>query len=629
MKARMSFLFAGLLAAVFLMVFAGAGYSAQSQDALLDLLPADTLICFRINNFSGTFEQLDQYLAGVSPMPVSMLLTTQLGSAIGDPLLNGMNKAGTLAAVLLPGADEEEPMGAVLLPAADVQLFLSSPYCNVDERGLYTLTPPGSSVGPVSFVPLEGSSYLLMVPLYQRGTLVSIQACLKDKKQSLSQRLKAEDAQRSASAPFWLWLNVEKGYGMLAPELRESIESGVEESFQHSPMAMEPNAVTALLDEIDFWMGQVDSFTVALTPQAEQLTAEMIFAAKTGSELAGLLVREPGMKSGFAMGGYLDPQAPLNCLMRTNTLLMMKANKVGMELWTAVLTKGQPDAALTTQINELIEKSMRAVGTEMAFSFGYQAGMPPFSVQEVVEVKDAAAVREVIRSSVDLVNVLYSKMTFPAVFRLQEKVSEYKGIPIDQVVIQFTPTDSFPAEEKAVLDALYGQEGLKYPFAITEKAIFVAVGPQAEAELKKLLDLKDNLPPTPMEMQIAMKLIPQSQSADTIASLNVLRLVKGFGGMMATMQKGIDPDSPVPPFASIAEQIPAASQSALAIGMHIDGGCVQSHVVLPKQHLMEIMSWFMQIQQKMMMEQFQQQQQQQLQQQQQQQSESGEGEGAL
>ena len=59
MKARMSFLFAGLLAAVFLMVFAGAGYSAQSQDALLDLLPADTLICFRINNFSGTFEQLD------------------------------------------------------------------------------------------------------------------------------------------------------------------------------------------------------------------------------------------------------------------------------------------------------------------------------------------------------------------------------------------------------------------------------------------------------------------------------------------------------------------------------------------------------------------------------------------
>lgn len=620
MKARMSFLFAGLLAAVFLMVFAGAGYSAQSQDALLDLLPADTLICFRINNFSGTFEQLDQYLAGVSSMPVSMLLTTQLGSAIGDPLLNGMNKAGTLAAVLLPGAGEEEPMGAVLLPVADVQLFLSSPYGKVDEKGLYTLTPPGSSVGPVSFVPLEGSSYLLMVPVYQRGTLVSIQACLKDKKQSLSQRLKAEDAQRSASAPFWLWLNVEKGYRMLAPDLRESIKSGVEEAFRHSPMAMEPNAVTVLLDGMDSWMRQVDSFTVALTPQAEQLTAEMIFAAKTGSELASLLVREPGMKSGFAMGGYLDPQAPLNCLMRTNTLLMMKANKVGMELWTAVLTKGQPDAALTARINELLEKSMQAIGTEMAFSFGYQAGMPPFSVREVVEVKDAAAVREVIRSSVDLLNVLYSKMTFPAVFRLQEKVSEYKGIPIDQAVIQL---DSFPAEEKAVLDALYGQEGLKYPFAITEKAVFVTMGHQAEAELKKLLDLKDNLPPTPMEMQTAMKLIPQSQSADTIASLNVLRRVKGFGGMITTMQKGIDPNSPVPPFASIAEQIPVASQSALAIGIHIDGGCVQSHVVLPKQHLMEIMSWFMQIQQKMMMEQFQQQQQQQ------QQSESGEGEGAL
>jgi len=42
--------------------------------------------------------------------------------------------------------------------------------------------------------------------------------------------------------------------------------------------------------------------------------------------------------------------------------------------------------------------------------------------------------------------------------------------------------------------------------------------------------------------------------------------------------------------------------------MRIDGGCMQSHVILPKQHLMEIMSWFMQIQQKMMMGQLPQQQ---------------------
>lgn len=611
MKARRSFLLAGLLPAVFLMVLAGAGYSAQSQDALLDLLPADTLLCFRLNNFSGTFEQLDQYLAGVSPMPVSMLFTTQLGSAIGDPLLNGVNKFGTIAAALLAGADGEEPMGVLLLPAADVQMFLSSPYGKVDEKGLYTLTPPGSSVGPVSFVPLKGSSYLLMVPESQKETLVSVQACLKDKKRSLSQRLKAEDAQRSASAPFWLWLNVEKGYEMLAPAIRETIEVGVEEVFRSSssnPMAIEPNAVGALLDGMDSWVRQVDSFTVVFAPQAEQFTAEMIFAAKTGSELAGLLVREPGMKSGFAMGGYLDPQAPLNCLTRTNTPLVMKTNKVGMELWTAVLTKGQPDAALTAQINELIEKSTQALGTEMAFSFGYQAGMPPFSIREVVEVKDAAAFRQVIRSGVDLVNVLYSKMTFPAVFRLQEKVSEYKGIPIDQAVIQFTPTDSLSAEEKAALDVLYGKEGLKYPFAITEKAVFVTMGPQAEEELKKLLDLKDNLPPTPMEMQNAMKLIPQSQSADMAASLNILRLLKGLYGMMGAMQETIDPNSPVSSFASIAEQIPVNSQSALAIGMRIDGGCMQSHVILPKQHLMEIMSWFMQIQQKMMMGQLPQQQ---------------------
>jgi len=75
--------------------------------------------------------------------------------------------------------------------------------------------------------------------------------------------------------------------------------------------------------------------------------------------------------------------------------------------------------------------------------------------------------------------------------------------------------------------------------------------------------------------------------------------------MMRSMQ-ALNPEAPMPPFFEIMESIPVQTQSAMAVGVRADGGRIQTHLVLPKQHLMEIMSWSMQIQQRMMMRQFQQ-----------------------
>ena len=44
-------------------------------DDPLNLVPAGALLCVRINNFGDSLAKLDQYLMGVSPMPLSMLAT--------------------------------------------------------------------------------------------------------------------------------------------------------------------------------------------------------------------------------------------------------------------------------------------------------------------------------------------------------------------------------------------------------------------------------------------------------------------------------------------------------------------------------------------------------------------------
>lgn len=86
------------IAAAMLISFTVADVPAQSpakpaDDELLRMVPAESLFCVRINNFDYTFSQIDQFLAGVSPVPVatSMMVRMQLAKFFGSPQLTGVN----------------------------------------------------------------------------------------------------------------------------------------------------------------------------------------------------------------------------------------------------------------------------------------------------------------------------------------------------------------------------------------------------------------------------------------------------------------------------------------------------------------------------------------------------------
>ena len=67
--------------------------SVNPNDPLC-MVPADALVCIRINDFNRTLVSLDKYLTGVSPMSVNMLATQQIGSLIGNPMLTGIDFSG-------------------------------------------------------------------------------------------------------------------------------------------------------------------------------------------------------------------------------------------------------------------------------------------------------------------------------------------------------------------------------------------------------------------------------------------------------------------------------------------------------------------------------------------------------
>ena len=92
-----------VVAGLLVLFVLATGLQAESSanpagDQLLKMIPAESLFCIRVNNFEYTLSQIDQFLAGASPMPMSiaMLARMQLAKVLGSPQINGVNMNGSL-----------------------------------------------------------------------------------------------------------------------------------------------------------------------------------------------------------------------------------------------------------------------------------------------------------------------------------------------------------------------------------------------------------------------------------------------------------------------------------------------------------------------------------------------------
>ena len=94
--------------------------SKKAED-VLNIIPADALFCTRINNLNQTTGALDQYLMGISPVPVSTsgLIKGQLGMMFGNFELKGFDTNGTFAVFATAETSEAEPTLYFLLPVTD------------------------------------------------------------------------------------------------------------------------------------------------------------------------------------------------------------------------------------------------------------------------------------------------------------------------------------------------------------------------------------------------------------------------------------------------------------------------------------------------------------------------------
>lgn len=573
--------------------------NVQAADPLLDMLPSDALFCVRINDLSGSLAKMDQYLVGVSPIGMAMMANMQLAGIAGDPMLTGIEMNGTFAVVGLSDFSH-----GILVPMTDYAEFVkTNPNCAAAEDGTTLLESPNSQMGAMAMIPAAGGKYAIVVPVAQKAALQTLKAALTNPSSTLTSRLNAAQVQEAAAAPAWGYINLDALYTQFSPLVMMQMQ----QAEQEMSTAMESTGmgefgafyVKIYMELFQRFAGQADSATLAIMPDPASLSIDVSLRAKDGSELAQMMVADPAAQKGFAFTGYLDNSNAVNGLMKWNPDSMQKMYDMIFD----VMAAAKPDASMNASVvkmKELTHKMMPAMGDEIAVSFSYAKGQPPFKLREIVAVKDKAVMEELMNESIALADDFYAAMGLPMSFSFQPNVATYKNATIDKIMLTFPKSEDPNDMMGQMMSQIYG-DSLTYTAALADNAMFVTMGGDSEAEVKKLIDMNPSAPAAG-EVKAALDMFKGTPYNECVVSINVIKLMTGLGEMMQSMgpmMAEMEGQETPPPFEMLSD-LNVPSQSSLAIGGYSADGQSTMRMVLPKQHLMEIMNAVMQIQQKVM-----------------------------
>lgn len=220
---------AGVASLLFLLIFAAA--AKPDNDKLLQIVPAESLFCVRVNNLDNSLSQMDQFLTGMSPMPmfVSMAVRGQLAQLLGSPQLTGVDMSGSCAIFAVAAAGKQQGpapsnvfIGA-LLPVTDYKQFI---------EGNSNLGPPDANGVSMNTSGRFGGMLIKQVGDYaflgpgDGGRFVEVAKSISQSKTAcLAGVLDADEINRAAKEPLWAYGNMQ----LVSKTFGDKIRSGIQE----------------------------------------------------------------------------------------------------------------------------------------------------------------------------------------------------------------------------------------------------------------------------------------------------------------------------------------------------------------------------------------------------------------
>ena len=328
-----------------------------------------------------------------------------------------------------------------------------------------------------------------------------------------------------------------------------------------------------------------ENVTVALAPSAE--ACKVTFGLKpVPDSMMAAMVGEPLDGDLDDMLGYLEDGAMLNVATKVDRE-SLKTTYAGLfELMGEMIPGGLSEADLE-QLKGLMTKGIDAMGDSLAITVGVNSEIsPPFVGKYVIEVKDEKAFKEVLEKELQLMEEgvfaeLYKGFGMEMDVEINRDAGTYKGIQLGAAKVAFK-SGGDDAMQAQMFQKMFG-DGLDYCWAFVNDNCVYTIGSDADETVRGLIDQVKAGGPKKIgaEMKAALDVIPDSDQADVIGTINYVRAINMAFGFMP-LPEGVD-----------TTQLKVATKSNIAFaGRTTAKGKLALQIVLPKEHLQEIQSAF-------------------------------------
>jgi hypothetical protein len=573
---------------------------AQTRD-VLDLVPAQSLLVVRVNQFDTTLGQVDKFLTGLAPMPVQMAVKAQLGEVLGSAEAKGINMNGDFAAFVVAGesyGSDMPPMyPGVLIPISNYDQFIEgNPNCGKpDENGVSAITGPDNrNEGTPWLIAIKAGNYALVTMGKLRPQVLQYQEALGTDGlvsiESMASRLAAVDAKAAGQAPVWAYGNVAQASTVFKPLLDGKIDQFkgmiTQKVKEDSPQGQIMD-IGVILDMygamLEMLMDQTQSLSLAINPQPDVLRITETISAVPGSDLAAMLAKDNTGQTNSVIGFAADGAA------------MGFAGTIG-DSWKAMYDKVfdlipplMGDSMTPESIAQMEKMTLNMIDTlegPVAGTFSIDGTKKPiFGVKYVFGVKDADKFKALLKEESELFNEsgfadLYKGMGIEMDYAMTYGAATYKGVSIDSARLSLKSTQPDSPAGKAI-EGMYGG-GFDYRWAVVGKLCAVAVGADVDAQIHQMIDQIKAGTANKMgsDMRGAYAMLPGADKADFVVTYNYVRILNMVGAIAKSMgEEG--PDINVP------------TSSHLSIAGWGGKDRARIEIAVPKQHIMEMIPAFM------------------------------------
>jgi len=579
------------------------------NDQLLKMIPSKTLFCIRINNLDNTLNQIDQFLAGVSPMPIgtSMLVRAQLMELLGSPQLNGLNTNGSFAlfgAISSDQATQNNPMPNVsiglLVPVTDYkQLIDNNPNCmQPDDKGISRIT---RNSNPVALIKQVGN-YALAGQVNNYDIIVSLAEQMSSSNtESLASIIDSSDAKLAVEEPVWIYGNIQQTSITFGPLLMAGIENiktivgTMEQTNTGISTESIQNILNIYISIIETLMKEVKSVSLTINPKAEVLNLTKSITTVPETKMAKMFTSSPSIENNLL--SYLDDGAMMNIASNIDTTFWNEG--VDMQIkFLSIMSGDNSNSENYQKLKSIAEKAINCVKGPIVYSLSSEADIkPPFKGKYIITINDEKQFDQLVDEASELMKNMgfldfYKSMGMDVSFTINRDIDTYKGISIDSAKLSMKSTDT-ETPQAQMITSMYG-DGFDYRWAIVNGLFACTIGGDADETIRELIDniQSDETKQLASETKTALSILPGADKADFFLTVNVLRLFNFVSNMMSS--------SPVPvPIPSLDTQ----SKSNIVIAGKTEDGKLIINTALPKAHLQEIMTAILTMQQKLMMQQ--------------------------